>query len=77
MALTGNNYVISGNLAWQISVSKGKSYVVIYEEEFCVAEWKIKHNQEGFNQLKSQLCKETTEIVFEATGVYSKQIESF
>ncbi|WP_177206481.1 IS110 family transposase, partial [Marinilactibacillus piezotolerans] len=60
-----------------LDVSKGKSYVVIYEEELCVAEWEIKHNQEGFNQLKSQLCKETTEVVFEATGVYSKQIESF
>jgi len=60
-----------------LDVSKGKSYVVIYEEEVCIAEWEIKHNQEGFNQLKSQLCKETTEVVFEATGVYSKQIETF
>ncbi|SFK73495.1 hypothetical protein SAMN04488569_10891, partial [Marinilactibacillus piezotolerans] len=24
-----------------LDVSKGKSYVVIYEEELCVAEWEI------------------------------------
>ncbi|UJF16757.1 IS110 family transposase (plasmid) [Jeotgalibaca sp. MA1X17-3] len=57
-----------------LDVSKGKRYVVIYEEEVCVAEFEIKHNQEGFNQLKSQLCKETTKVVFEATGVYFRQI---
>lgn len=60
-----------------LDVSKGKSYVVVYEEGLCVAEWEIKHNQEGFSQLKDQLCKKDTEIVFEATGIYSRQIESF
>lgn len=42
-----------------------------------VYQWEIRHNQEGVNQLKSQLCKETTEVVFEATGVYSRQVETF
>ena len=37
-----------------LDVSKGKSYIVIYEEGLCVAEWEIKHNQEGFSQLKNQ-----------------------
>lgn len=60
-----------------LDVSKGKSYVVIYEDEKCVTEMEFYHNQEGFHQLKSQLCTETTEVVFEATGVYSRQIEAF
>ena len=60
-----------------LDVSKGKSYVVIYENEICVAEWEFNHNKQGFYQLKSQLGKETTEVVFEATGVYSRQIEAF
>lgn len=57
-----------------LDVSKGKSYVVVYEDTLCILEWEIKHNQEGFNQLKNQLSNGTTEVVFEATGVYSGQI---
>lgn len=60
-----------------LDVSKGKSYVVVYEDALCILEWEIKHNQEGFNQLKNQLSNGTTEVVFEATGVYSRQIEAF
>lgn len=60
-----------------LDVSKGKSYVVIYEDEVCVTECEFKHNKEGFNQLSSQLCQNNTEVVFEATGVYSRQIERF
>ena len=40
-----------------LDVSKGKSYVVIYEDEKCFKEWEFNHNQKGFHELKSQICK--------------------
>ncbi|WP_027109005.1 hypothetical protein [Lacticigenium naphthae] len=60
-----------------LDVNIGKSYVVIYVDKICVSEWEFTHNQEGFHYLKSQLYKETMEMVYEATGFYSRQIETF
>lgn len=33
--------------------------------------------KKGLIKLKNQLCKETTEVFFEATGFYFRQIETF
>ena len=37
----------------------------------------MNHNKEGFSRLKHHLEKNETEVVFEATGLYSRQMESF
>ena len=65
-------------------VSKGTSIVVAYEEsETCILEDKISHSSSGFIVLQEMiegLTKEygqTPEIVFEATGVYSRALERF
>ncbi|WP_245882011.1 IS110 family transposase [Streptohalobacillus salinus] len=60
-----------------LDISKGKSYVVIYDQGECVDEWELKHNQSGFHQLREKLRDFDTKVVFEATGVYSCQIETF
>lgn len=38
---------------------------------------KLSTIKKGLANLKGQLCKETTSVVLEATGVYSKQIDIF
>jgi transposase len=65
-------------------VSMGKSTMVIYNEiRQCQFEGEIKHNRPAFERLKEtlgQLTEEAREmpaIVFEATGVYSAQLETF
>lgn len=63
-----------------LDVSKGKSYVVLYEEQLCINEFEIYHTQDGFSYLKQivdKLGKDELEVVFEATGVYSQPIETF
>lgn len=60
-----------------MDVSKGKSFIVLYDDKTCIHEQEIYHNQEGFGCLKRILTDNTTQVVFEATGVYSRQIESF
>lgn len=44
-----------------------------------LSEGKVSHNQEGFCQLLEEITglPETPEIIFEATGVYSRQLEKF
>lgn len=60
-----------------LDVSKGKSYVVVYNQKICTNEFEIYHNQEGFNKLRTVLNKAETTVVFEATGVYSQSLEHF
>src|SRR5690625_3752112 len=60
-----------------LDISKGKSYVVVYNQEICTDEFEVYHNQEGFNKLRNVLNKHETTVVFEATGVYSRVIERF
>ncbi|MGW6194494.1 IS110 family transposase [Bacillus cereus] len=65
-------------------VSMGKSYMVIYNaQKQCVFESEIKHSKPDFRKLQEKIHKltdetgESPEIVFEATGIYSRQLERF
>lgn len=65
-------------------VSKGKSTIVIYNEyRQCEFEGELHHTRFDFEQLHQRIEKMTVldgqppEIVFEATGVYSKPVEEF
>ncbi|WP_430534895.1 transposase, partial [Listeria rocourtiae] len=64
-------------------VSMGKSYMVIYQDGQCTEEREIQHNKEDFQTLSASIqsffVRDTQypEIVFEATGMYSKVLESF
>lgn len=72
------NYVVA------FDISMGKSYMVIYDEsESCVFQEWVSHSMDSFMYLRelfnsySNNESSTLEIVFEATGVYSKALESF
>ncbi len=65
-------------------VSMGKSYMVVYNPlKTCELEKEIKHTRLEFLKLKSIIdditngYEEEPHIVFEATGVYSRQLERF
>lgn len=65
-------------------VSMGKSYMVIYNAlKNCELEREIQHNRQDLLELKrliddlTDCYGEQPEIVFEATGVYSRQLERF
>ncbi|PEP53044.1 IS110 family transposase [Bacillus pseudomycoides] len=65
-------------------ISMGKSYMVIYnEQKQCVFESEIKHSKPEFEKLHEKIHEltdetgESPEIVFEATGIYSRQLERF
>ncbi|MGN7388951.1 IS110 family transposase, partial [Sporosarcina sp. SAFN-015] len=65
-------------------VSMGKSTMVIYDQNQCCRyEGELEHTVSGFNSLKerieslSELDGLVPDIVFEATGVYSKGLEGF
>lgn len=58
-------------------ISKGKSYLVLYLGEQLIYEGEIMHNHTVFNQLLPFLQENEVELVFEATGVYSKPLEHF
>ena len=62
-----------------LDVSMGKSYVVIYHETTCLFEQEILHDKTHFNALLQEIyaLPERQQIVFEATGVYSRVIETF
>ncbi|MFA9459193.1 transposase [Halalkalibacter sp. AB-rgal2] len=62
-----------------LDVSIGKSYAVIYQDQTCIYEGEIAHNQYGFQQLLDKIQRLTGKmmVVFESTGIYSKPIESF
>lgn len=65
-------------------VSMGKSYMAIYgSAQSCIFEGEIFHNQTHFKKLYEQIVTlvrndgQVPSIVFEATGVYSRQLERF
>jgi transposase len=65
-------------------VSMGKSYVVIYNGvKKCIFEGEIKHTKPEFEKLRERINEliegygEQPNIVFESTGVYSRQLERF
>ncbi|WP_246117084.1 IS110 family transposase [Shouchella miscanthi] len=62
-----------------LDVSMGKSYSVIYQDQRCLYEEEIAHNQLGFQQLFDhiQTLPGSVTVVFEATGIYSKPVETF
>lgn len=59
-------------------VSMGKSYVVWYRKNTCLAEFQLIHSKPGFSRLL-RLVKSAIQpiIYFEATGVYSRVVERF
>ncbi|AQY42655.1 IS110 family transposase [Bacillus thuringiensis] len=65
-------------------ISMDKSYMVIYNaQKQCVFESKIKHSKPEFKKLQEKIHEltdktgELHKIVFEATGIYSRQLERF
>ena len=62
-----------------LDVSMGHSYYVFYQDETCLLEGVLDHNQLGFSALLEQINKFSSipDIVFESTGIYSKVIEAF
>lgn len=65
-------------------ISMGKSYLVIYnEKKECLKKQWVIHSKEGFDQLNQCFKAYLTysdnrlDIIFEATGVYSKALERF
>ncbi|PEE35877.1 IS110 family transposase [Bacillus pseudomycoides] len=65
-------------------ISMGKSYMVIYNvQKQCIFESEINHSKPDFEELRKRIDQLTNEnrksphIVFEATGVYSRQLERF
>ena len=62
-----------------LDVSNGRSLCVLYQDNICQFEGEIKHNKKGFMRIQQlvESCHSVPEIVFEATGVYSRVIERF
>lgn len=62
-----------------LDVSMKKSYAVIYESNTCLWEGIVAHTRTGFDILLNEIqnLPQTPEVVFEATGVYSRPVESF
>lgn len=62
----------------------GKSYIVIYNaQKQCILETEIKHSKPAFQNLQNEINElenemgESPAIVFEATGIYFRQLERF
>ena len=62
-----------------LDISNGRSYVVLYKDHICQFEKEVKHNQDGFTKILELIesCETTPEVVFEATGAYSRVVETF
>ncbi|EKZ0165071.1 IS110 family transposase [Enterococcus faecalis] len=64
-------------------IDMGESYMVLYDEQTCTLQKWIFHSKESFMQLKGAFDLyfynefDLLDIVFEATGVYSKPLERF
>ena len=65
-------------------VSMGKHYIVVYNAlKTCIVEKEIQHTREDFAALKLLIddltagYDEVPHLVFESTGVYSRQLERF
>ncbi|BDX51275.1 TPA: IS110 family transposase [Enterococcus faecalis] len=71
------------NYTAAFDVGMGKSYMVLYDEQACILQKWISHSKESFMQLKRLFDVhfynefDSLDIVFEATGVYSKPLERF
>ena len=62
-----------------LDVSMKKSYAVIYEGATCLWEGVVAHTRTGFAGLLNEVQRlpQAPEVVFEATGVYSRPVEAF
>ena len=61
-----------------LDVSMGKSYVVWYRKNKCLAEFQLIHSKTGFTRLLRLVKAAINPIVyFEATGIYSRVVEHF
>ncbi|WP_233610729.1 MULTISPECIES: IS110 family transposase [unclassified Leuconostoc] len=62
-----------------IDVSKATSQVAVAVDGKVVQNFKITHDVFGFNQLNTVIMQFNTfpDIVFEATGVYSRRLKTF
>jgi len=62
-----------------LDVSMGKSYKVVYDDQQCLSEGEVIHNQDGFQELLNEIhtLPEDMMLVFESTGIYSKPVETF
>ena len=61
-----------------LDVSEGHSYMVWYAHEACQAEFQVLHTRSGFAKLLKVVQRANHPILyFEATGVYSRQVERF
>ncbi|WP_407657512.1 IS110 family RNA-guided transposase [Jeotgalibaca ciconiae] len=62
-----------------LDVSMKKSYAVIYEGNTCLWEGIIAHTKTGFTVLLNEIqsLPQNPDVVFEATGVYSRPVEAF
>jgi transposase len=62
-----------------LDVSMKKSYAVIYEGTTCLWEGNVTHTRTGFAGLLNEIqnLPQAPEVVFEATGVYSRPVEAF
>lgn len=62
-----------------LDVSMKKSYAVICESSACLWEGTVEHTKTGFGILLDEIqnLPQTPDVVFEATGVYSRPVEAF
>src|SRR5690625_101511 len=62
-----------------LDISMGKSYKVVYDDQICLSEGEIVHNQAGFQKLMTEIQTLPNDLmlVFESTGIYSKPVETF
>ena len=62
-----------------LDVSMKKSYAVIYEGTTCLWAGNVTHTRTGFAGLLNEIqnLPQAPEVVFEATGVYSRPVEAF
>lgn len=62
-----------------MDISKATSEVAILKDGDLIKQFKIENNLIGFQQLNHEikLCSPAPEIIFEATGVYSRRIQAF
>ncbi|ATF41859.1 IS110 family transposase [Weissella paramesenteroides] len=62
-----------------LDVSKGLSHYAIVQNDEIIDEGVIHHNKINFKQFYNTLCSlnEKPNVIFEATGVYSKSLERF
>ncbi|GAB3800531.1 IS110 family transposase [Virgibacillus kimchii] len=62
-----------------LDVSMGKSYKVVYNDQNCLSEGEIIHNQAGFEELINEIrnLPEDLILVFKSAGIYSKPVETF